>query len=187
MAWSDYEEFEYYPVNPDYHARYSIQLCELVEVGFVDFSEESWDFDAYSAEQRNRLYKKLQDRYFFREISITPPGRWKHEFLRKLNEIMPKYKPLYAKLEAGADILADYDEYGSYRDIYSDFPATLLNPENQDYGSNGRDTQREVIRQGDWISKANDVMTKYNDVDVMIVEEMGTMFTPVLTSVTGSY
>ena len=39
---------------PDYHSVYSIQLCELINDGWIDFSDESWDFDSYNEEQRNR-------------------------------------------------------------------------------------------------------------------------------------
>lgn len=165
----------------DWHSVYSIQLGELIECGFVDFDADDWQFDAYSDEQRARLVTRIIERYRYRDISILPPLRWKQAFLRKLNEVMPKYKPLYAKLEAGADITADYDEYGKNRLVYSDFPATLLNTENQDYASNATDSEREVIRAGDWVEKANQIMNAYNDVDVMILEELRTLFSPLLT------
>lgn len=165
----------------DWHAVYSIQLGELIECGFVDFSADDWQFDAYSDEQHNRLVSKIVERYRYREISVLPPLRWKQAFLRKVNEVMPKYKPLYAKLEAGQDITAEYDEYGGNRAVYSDFPATLLNTENQDYASNATDSMREIIRSGDWVDKANQIKNEYNDVDVMILDELRTLFSPLLT------
>ena len=107
----EYEEW----IKPDYHSAYTIQLCELINDGWIDFSSEEWDFDDYNVEQRNRLWKKFTRRFYYREIGILPPGRWKWELLRKLDEIMPKYKPIYEMLENGQNIL--HQEY---------FPAFLF-------------------------------------------------------------
>ena len=140
----------YTPIDfPDYHSVYSIQLCELINGGWIDFNDESWDFDSYNAEQRNRLWDKFEKRFYWREIGIMPPGQWKWELLRKLNEIMPKYKPAYEALENGQNIFQHYGEYGKSRNIYSDFPQTMLG-DNEDYASNGTDRQHEEIYLGDW-------------------------------------
>ena len=39
----NYEEYH----RDEYHAVYSIQLCELINDGWIDFSSEDWDFDYY--------------------------------------------------------------------------------------------------------------------------------------------
>lgn len=83
----------------DFHAVNTIQLCELAEIGFFDLTREDWDFGPkFSAEQHARLCRKITQHYWFREIAIIPPGIWKTEFLRFMNEIMPKYMPWYEML-----------------------------------------------------------------------------------------
>jgi hypothetical protein len=158
----------------------TITLGELMECGVVDFSAPEWDFDKYDQEQHERLVAKITDRFYFREIGILPVGRWKREFLRNLNEIMPKYKPLYKALADGANILTDEDEWSKSRDIYSEFPATMLG-DNQDYASNGRDRQSERQRIGSFAEAAERIASRYNDVDVLILNEIDSMFSSLLT------
>lgn len=171
----NYEEW----IKPDYHSVYSIQLCELINDGWIDFNSSDWDFDSYNDEQRNRLWKKFERRFYWREIGILPPGRWKWELLRKLDEIMPKYKPLYKMLEEGQNILQHYGEYGKSRNIYSDFPQTMLGG-NEDYASNGTDREHEEIYLGDWIDQLEKIK-HYDDIDVMILKELETMFSCMFT------
>lgn len=166
-------------IKPEYHAVYSIQLCELINDGWIDFSDESWDFDCYDKEQRDRLWKKFERRFYWREIGIIPPGRWKWELLRKLDEIMPKYKPIYKALTDGQNILQHYGEYGKSRNIFSEFPQTQLG-DNEDYASNGTDREHEEIYLGDWIDQLSK-LKNYDDVDVMILKELETMFSAMFT------
>lgn len=163
----------------DYHATYSVQLCELMNSGGIgfDLSEEEWDY--YNEEQRDRLWKKFQRRFFYREIGILPPGRWRWELLRKLDEIMPKYKPLYEMLDNGQNILQHYGEYGKSRNVFSDFPQTLLSG-NQDYASNATDRENEEIYLGDWMEQLGKIRD-YDDVDVLILKELETMFSQMHT------
>ena len=164
---------------PEYHAVFSIQLCELINDGWIDFSSEDWDFDYYDIEQRNRLWKKFERRFYWREIGIMPPGQWKWELLRKLDEIMPKYKPAYEALKNGQNIFQYYGEYGKRRNIYSDFPQTQLG-NNEDYASNGTDTEHEEIYLGDWMQQLAN-LKNYNDVDVCILNELETFFSCMFT------
>lgn len=166
-------------INSEYHSVFSIQLCELINDGWIDFSTEEWDFDYYNEEQRNRFWKKFTRRFYWREIGITPPGQWKWELLRKLDEIMPKYKPIYKMLDEGQNILQHYGEYGKSRNIFSEFPQTQLGG-NEDYASNGTDREHEEIYLGDWIDQLAKIKN-YNDVDVMILNEMETMFSCMFT------
>lgn len=175
MSVENFEETTF----PEYHASYSIQLCELINGGFVDFESDEWDFDYYNEEQKVRLWKKFKRRFYFREIGITPPGRWKWELLRKLDEIMPKYKPLYEMLDNGQNILQHYGEYGKSRNIFSEFPQTQLG-NNEDYASNGTDRENEEIYLGDWIEQTSKIKN-YNDVDIMILNELETMFSCMFT------
>lgn len=176
---------DYIPIN-DYHAVVTIQLCELIDAGFCDELLTDWKWDKYNDEQDKRLRKKLVDRYYFREIGLTPPGIWKHEFIRKMNEIMPKYISLYKLLDESPELFGGNSEWYKGRDIFSDFPQTQLSGKNQDYATTGNDKEYQRIRQVDVIDTAKRIRD-YNDVDLMIIEDMNTMFSCLLTVNVNAY
>lgn len=168
------------PPFRDFHSVVTIQLCELAEGGFFDLTREDWDFGPkYSPEQHAQLCRKITDHYWFREIALVPPGIWKREFLRKLNEIMPKYMPLYKALDEGMQLGMESEYYKS-RNIFSDFPQTSLAGNNQDYASTGNDLEYEKIRQLDPLELA-ERLERYNDVDLAIINELESMFSCLLT------
>lgn len=176
------EPFEPCELRPDYHAVYSIQLCELINGGFEVFGDTRWaSLDWYDAATRERLEEKLLAHYWYREIGITPAGEWRHEFTRVMGEILPKYKPVYKAIADGLSPLAERDEYGKERNVYSDFPATQLNTAVQDYAKSANDRQYERITNGDLIDKMNQLQTQYNDVDAAIIEEMEVCFSCLMT------
>lgn len=173
--WKPIENYTPYE-SPDYHAVFSVQLCELINTeGGIDFSDGTWEYDYYSEEQRDRLWKKFEARFYWREIGVLPPTRWKWEVIRKLNEVMPKYKPIYEALENGQNILQKYGEYGKSRNMYSEFPQTMLSGLNQDYVSSGTDKEHENVYLGDWMEQLERIKN-YDDVDVLILKELETMF-----------
>ena len=88
---------------------------------------------------------------------------------------MPKYKLVYQALENGVDILQDSDTYGKNRNVFSDFPATQIAPQNQDYASNATDNQFETIVQGNFLEKMEKIKD-YNDIDLMIINDMDSLF-----------
>ena len=164
----------------DWHAVFTVQLGELITDGVIDFSTPEWDFDSFNDEQRNRLYQKIEARFFWREIGVLPVLRWRMELLRKLNEIMPKYKYLYQAIEDGVSPFQIEDEFGKSRQIFSDFPETMLG-DNQDYASNGNDREFETIRNGNYLDVAENLDKRYNDVDVMILNQLESCFSCLIT------
>lgn len=169
-----------YEPEPDWHAVDTIQLGELIEDGVIDLSAPDMAFDAYNAEQAARLISKIRGRYYWREISVLPIKRWKWEYVRLLNEIMPKYKPMYARLAEGLDPFADGSEWGKHRNIFSEFPQTLLSG-NSDYASTGTDREYEIIREGNIAEKAAAYAARWRDVDALILDELETLFSPLAT------
>jgi hypothetical protein len=166
--------------SPDYHPVVSIQLCELANDGFFDLTREDWDFGPkYSPEQHAQLCRKITDHYWYREIALVPPGIWKHEFLRKLNEIMPKYMIRYKNADSGVE-LGTESEYYKSRNIFSEFPQTALQGNSQDYASTGNDVEYEKIRQMDPIELA-ERLRSYDDVDLAIIIELESMFSCLFT------
>ena len=181
-----YDVLPFEPCEMDeYHAPYSIQLCELLNSGGCGFDLTVDEWDYYNEEQRIRLWKKFKRRFYYRELGIFPASRWRWELLRKLDEIMPKYKQLYKMLENGQNILQHYGEYGKSRNVFSDFPQTLLGG-NQDYASNANDRENEEIYLGDWMEQMEKIKT-YDDIDVMILKELETMFSQMYTVTIAGY
>ena len=175
---------EYNPIEPtefrDWHAVTSITLGELKECGFYDLTRPDWDFNPkFSTEQHARLCMKITNHYWFREIALVPPGIWKHEFLRKLNEIMPKYMDWYKTVADGV-ILGSEGEYYKSRNVFSDFPQTSLQGRSQDYASTGNDVEYERIRQLDPL-ELGERLKRYDDIDLSIVNELEPLFSCLLS------
>lgn len=149
----------------------TITLGEWYEMGFYDPSDDSWRFDAYDDAQYKRLCDKFLDRYYYREVSIPLPARWKRAYLRKLNEIMPKYKLLYERVEQGINPLQEGRDRAKSRDIFSDFPETMLSG-NSDYASTGNDHESDMLREGNPAELSTQFAREWQDVDALILNEL---------------
>lgn len=173
-------EFTAQDLPHDFHGVSTLTYAELEDCGFINWDDPAWAWDAYNDEQRERLQVKIAARFEFREIGILPAAAWRRQFVRKLNEIMPKYKMLYAKLDKDFDAFLAGDDYGKRRHVFSDFPATLLNGESEDYASNATDEEHEDLRIGDNLEKYVDFEERYNDVDVLILDELEVLFSDLI-------
>lgn len=179
------EEF----LHHDPHSVVTIQLNELIDYKFLVWYEikdnkivpnPEWVWDYYDIDQYKRVCDKFNDRYFWDEISLIPPLKWKQQVIRKFNEIMPKYKYVYDALKEGLDPFQASSTYGKGRNIFSEFPETLLNG-NSDYVSNGTDNEFERIDQGDALGKIKEISYDYDDVDVLILKEFEDLFSSLYT------
>ena len=158
----------------------SISVGELVDAGVLS---EAWfcTFDYFTEEQAHRLWKKFLGRYQFRELGILPPGRWKLRCIAVLNEVMPKYQALYQALADGASPMTASDEYHKARDVFSSFPQTALGGSNQDYASSGTDREYETIRDYG-LMELSERIDRYNDVDVLVLNELERLFMGIATT-----
>jgi hypothetical protein len=93
---------------------------------------------------------------------------------------MPKYMQWYKTLDEGVQIGTEGEYYKS-RNVYSDFPQTNLAGNNQDYASTGNDLEYERIKQVDPLELA-DRLERYNDVDLMIINEIESLFSCMFTA-----
>lgn len=180
------DAFDYGDMEADWHSVVTIQLCELVEAGFCDDHMTGWEWPKYTDAQDTQLRGKLVQHFWYREISLVPPGIWKHEFIRKMNEVMPKYVPLYRLLDESPELFGGDSEWYKGRDVYSDFPQTQLSGDNGDYASSGNDREFQRIRQEDVI----DVVAKlreYDDVDLLVIDDMDSMFSCMFTVNTSAF
>lgn len=176
--------YEPHETVDDYHAVVTITFGELLTDGGVDWTQPQWSWrdDAYNDAQYDRCCKKIENRYYDRELGVMPPGRWRRHFLRLISEIMPILKPLYELTDGNPGIfMSDTDTWHKMRTVFSDFPATQLQ-ESQDYASNATDTQYETITNGDFMSKVRSIRQgDYVDIDVLLLEHLNTCFSPLWT------
>lgn len=169
----------------DFHGVMTYTFGELLDVpGGVDWNNVAWSWRdvAYDDTQYVRCCKKIENRFYDRELGVMPVSRWKRHFLRLINEIMPTLKPLYAAVDGNSGVmLSDMDTWHKMRTVFSDFPATQL-AENQDYASNATDNQYETIANGDFMDKVNRIRNgDYVDIDVLLLEHLETCFSPLWT------
>lgn len=161
-----------------WHAVYTIQLGELIEEGLFDWSSEllDWSDVAYDEAQYTRVCEYFNARFKWREISLEPYLEWATILHTKLvYELMPKFKPLYERVEQGIAPLADSDEYYKERRIESAYPETMLSG-NSDYASDGQDIEWERIRESDQIARINDYAANFHSVDELLLNELECMF-----------
>lgn len=184
----EYNQNEGYENYSDFHAVFTIQMGELIHDGLIDFNDGTWDTQLngapiqwYNEEQKKRLYTKMEQYYFYREIGELPYLKWKGNLLAKIALLMPKYNLIYKTLDTGVDPIQESNEYGKSRSIYSDFPQTMLS-DNEDYASTGNDSQYERINQGSFVEKINAIIYDYNDVDFALLKELDTHWYCLLTS-----
>lgn len=171
------------PGMGEWHDVMTITLQELLADPYMaEVIEGRWStFDAFDEEQRARLWQKFRARFDWREIGILPIRRWLDRLIGVLNEVMPKYKHLYKVLADGASVLTDRDEYHKSRDVYSTFPQTALGGSNQDYASSGNDREYETVRDYGLLD-VSERMRDYNDVDVLVLNELEPLFTCLMST-----
>lgn len=170
MSWNPID------VVPDRHSLWSIKLGDLVDSGFEPFGDDRWQsLEWFDDDTRKRFETKFSARYWNAEIGITPPLVWRQYLVSRMAETARKYRPWYALLAETGQPLSAEDEWYKGRDVYSDFPATQLNPGLEDYASNATDHQTERIRMGDMLDTL-DRLWKVGDVDSLMVDACDSLF-----------
>lgn len=165
----------------DFHSTITIQFGELIESGFDWGKSEYYVNEQFTQLNRLRLNKKIEDHFYFREICAVPPGKFKHFLVRKLNEIMPKYNELYKIIDnENFHVLREETFNSKSRDIHSEYPQTQLEG-NADYATDANDNALGSTKDGPAIDMMIDYQERYNDVDVMILNEIDVCFMSMMT------
>lgn len=76
---------------------YTIELHTLIEGGYDIGLDEYPIFDESYREHLNQV---IINRFYFREIGVTPPDRWKFLLNRRMLERMPYYNKMYEALQS---------------------------------------------------------------------------------------
>lgn len=168
----DLNEFLHNTGRNEFHSAQTIELGELVESGIFTWESVNWKDAAFSDEQYERLCAAFVERFYLREIGITPVGAWfKMLHYELVYKLMPKYKPLYAQVESGYDPLQTGGEYRKERKIESDFPETLLSA-NQDYASSGYEFGSESVGRGNFTDDYFNYVDRFTSIDDAILNEI---------------
>lgn len=175
----------YVPNNgrPRFKAVLTITLGELIESGLFDWANSNldWSEAAYSEDQYTRVCEYFNERFYWREISMEPYKKWAMYLKRKLvYELMPKYRPLYARVDEGVNPLSSENEYYKSRKINSEYPETMLSG-NSDYLSNGTDEENQRIKEGPFVDAMADYAEHAKSVDEMLLDELEIMFVSMYT------
>ena len=181
MSWLD--DMDAYTGHDEWHDVYTIKLGELVEDGTFDWTrpELDWSAAAYDDGQYKRVCAYFIERFYWREISLLPIKQWFMMLHNKLaNELMPKYKPMYARFAEGFAPLGIEDEYYKSRKIDSEYPETLLSG-NSDYISSGHDEEWERIKEGEGVERYNAYMDSFQAIDTRLCDELEEFFTCMYT------
>ena len=180
------------PTIPEYHALLTIQLGQLIQGNNFNWENEPLKsamnglmYEENGIEKDDdikRLQSMFNEKFYWREISITPPGQWRQMLIYKIKyELVPKYKPIYDALRAGdIDALHTGDEYYKERIINSDFPETNLGKpasENSVFASTGEDREYQKLQTGDGQEILLNYYDKFINVDTAFMRELEIFFT----------
>lgn len=179
----DVDEWNEYTGIDEWNAIYTVQIGELVASGVFDWTNPllDWSVAAYNDEQYLRVCNYFIERFYYREISIEPFEEWARTLKRKLVfEIMPKYIPLYERIEEGISPLAAENEYYKNRTIESAYPETLLS-QNADYITDGRDEEFQRIKEGNLTEQLAVFAEKYKGVDELVLDDLESLFISLYT------
>lgn len=176
----DYEPIEYAPDFDEFHSITTISLGELIRDGVCVWGEPLWLWDYYDIKQYYRVSEKIEQHYWNRDIGFATPNDFRREFIRHMNENMPKWKMAYKAVDDKINLMHDSNTYGKNRSVASDFPATQLNAELSDYASNANDYQFESVHDGDYFDRIVK-LKQYNDIDTEIVNSCEKLFSCLFT------
>lgn len=173
------EQWDDFTGHPEWHSVYTIQLGQLIQSGVFDWAkpELDWSAAAYSPEQYARVCAYFNKRFYWREISLLPILEWFNMLhYRLVYELMPKYAPLYKRLDDGFAPLGIEDEYYKRRTIQSAYPETQLSG-NSDYITDGTDEEWERIKEGESVERVTAYVVEFQAIDKRLLDECEDLFT----------
>lgn len=125
----------------------TLKFGSIIDIG-IDWGRNSWSAwnisDEAMAVLRPRLNKKIEDRYYFREIGRTPPPAFFKSLESRITEAVTKRGFLYEAAFQGLDFSLAEIEFLKKRDLQSEYAQGLVMPGEEDYLSSG--TEGGVLR-----------------------------------------
>lgn len=88
------------------NSQVTIELRKIVNQGFKLFD---FDYPIWNENHREELQCKIINHYANRQIGFETPGRFKHELMCRMQEIMPRYVKLYATTQYKYNPIENYN------------------------------------------------------------------------------
>lgn len=164
-----------------WHSVTNVTFGHLIDAGAVNWNDEHWQWNRYNDEQYARVCGMIEDRFYYRELSVCPPGRWRREFIRKINELMQKYEPMYKAIENGE--IQPFDKSSDYERAHTtntNYPESMVSPAG-DYAENGQIVEIEKHHGGDRIEQNRKFSDSWRSVDVCLLDDLDIMFSSLVT------
>lgn len=127
-------------------ATYTVTLKELIETGMIIFD---FDYDMKPVEHKTQFEELFIRHFFFREIGVETPARFKFQLETELMKLLPYFNKLYMSQGLEQRILDNYDVTETFtRDVkqtannnstlentdqLSDTPVNRININDNDY------------------------------------------------------
>lgn len=156
-----------------------ITLGELLQTGW------EWGYESYQPYTmsedcvkwlRPRINNKINNRFYFRDLGVSPVGYWKKLFQSRLIEILDDLGPLYMQVFKELDIL----DGGMIREktmvLDSDFPQARINPVQKDYASDSTETFNEKVSKIPQLDQMIKYQQQYLELDQLVLDHVGICF-----------
>ena len=128
--------------------KYTITLGELIEKNIKIFD---FEYPFYSIERKPQFEEHFIEHFYYDEIGLGTPAKFKHRLKIKLNLIMPYWNKIFLADELEQRILDNYDVTETYerdvqnkintnnesngKNLFSETPSEKVDFDNVDYAS----------------------------------------------------
>lgn len=127
-------------------AKYTVELRDVVKSGFNIFD---FPYDFYDETKKPDFEKKFIQHFYFHEIGTETVGRFQHNLMVKLDEVLPYYNMLFETAKIEYDLLNNYN-------VTEKFNKTK---------DNIKDVTGNASQSGTTEERSNLIDTKYSDLN----------------------
>lgn len=120
----------------DFHSANGMMFGSLISSGF-DWGRDEWDSytikDEFIGPIRERVNEKIERRYFFRDIGVTPAAKFRMMLVSRINDAMAELGPVYNVIASGIDISVASEDKFKERNTFSEYPQAVVDPTDNIY------------------------------------------------------
>ena len=157
----------------------SVQFGELIEAGY-DWGKTAYQSYSMAPETlawlRPRLNRKIEQRFYYRDIGLTPVARFENSFISILEEALDAEGPIYDQVKNGLDILDLGISESKQIDVDSEFPQALLQTPQKDYASNATQSSTRKGGEGPQLEAMLNYQKNYTESDARILKKLEICF-----------
>lgn len=171
----------------DWHSKNTIIFGSLIEDGF-DWGKDKWQWSSYVIETdspaynmiRERINRKIEERYFFDEIGVTVPAQFRMYLKSRIEQSMAKNAGTYDELLKGLDLREAGSAKTVSRVVNSDYPQAQLDSSNNDYAKDATESSTETINKGGQLNSILQYSSLFNEPDEDLLRNIRVCFSNIL-------